>query len=270
MAAPPPLIPPDHHVHTEWSWDAERGDMERTCARALELGLPSVAFTEHADWVRGPECVVDLDGYLECVERCRARFPGLRILSGVELGEPHRHPAETRALLARAPLDRVLGSVHTIQWQGGEDDASKPGFLRPETVDEQYRAFLEDTRRMLDGEVTFAVLAHLDYPKRYWPQGAAPYAAARFEEELRAVLGAAARAGVALEVNTTRGGPAERYLCPGPEVVRWWAEAGGRAVAFGSDAHSPDRLAAGFREAAAMVEAAGYRPQADPHAFWTR
>lgn len=270
MADPPVLIPPDHHVHTEWSWDAEHGDMERTCARALELGLPSVAFTEHADWVRGPACVVDLDGYLECVERCRARFSGLRILSGVELGEPHRHLEETRTLLARAPLDRVLGSVHTIRWQGGEQDASKPGFLDPATVDDQYRAYLGDTRRMLEGDVRFSVLAHLDYPKRYWPEGARPYDVARFEAELRAVLRAAAGAGVALEVNTTRGGPAERYLCPGPDVVRWWVEEGGRTIAFGSDAHSPDKLAAGFREAAAMVEAAGFRAQDDPHAFWTR
>src|SRR6478672_13755272 len=42
-------VPSDHHVHTEWSWDAPDGSMERTCLRAVELGLPSVAFTEHAD-----------------------------------------------------------------------------------------------------------------------------------------------------------------------------------------------------------------------------
>jgi histidinol-phosphatase (PHP family) len=38
-------------VHTEWSWDTATGDMERTCARAVELGLPAVAFTEHVDHV---------------------------------------------------------------------------------------------------------------------------------------------------------------------------------------------------------------------------
>jgi len=42
------VLPPDRHVHTEWSWDAPTGSMERTCARALDLGLRSVAFTDHA------------------------------------------------------------------------------------------------------------------------------------------------------------------------------------------------------------------------------
>ena len=40
------MLPPDNHVHTEWSWDAAAGSMDETCARALELGLPSVAFTD--------------------------------------------------------------------------------------------------------------------------------------------------------------------------------------------------------------------------------
>src|SRR5690349_21532150 len=52
------MLPPDGHVHTEWSWDAAAGSMERSCARAVALGLPSIAFTEHADftgWVVDPE-----------------------------------------------------------------------------------------------------------------------------------------------------------------------------------------------------------------------
>src|SRR4029077_14697454 len=52
------VLPPDGHVHTEWSWDTGVGSMERSCARAVALGLPSIAFTEHADftaWVIEPE-----------------------------------------------------------------------------------------------------------------------------------------------------------------------------------------------------------------------
>ena len=40
-----PTFPPDDHTHTEWSWDARSGSMEGSCARAVELGLPSIAFT---------------------------------------------------------------------------------------------------------------------------------------------------------------------------------------------------------------------------------
>jgi hypothetical protein len=31
---------------------------------------------------------MDVDGYLECIERCRHDFPDLHILAGVELGRP--------------------------------------------------------------------------------------------------------------------------------------------------------------------------------------
>ena len=59
-------LPPDSHVHTEWSWDG-KGSMERCCERAIEVGLPALAFTEHADFVtihKGQHSV-DIVGYLE-------------------------------------------------------------------------------------------------------------------------------------------------------------------------------------------------------------
>jgi len=46
------VLPPDGHVHTEWSWDATDGSMEQSCAHAVALGLPSIAFTEHGDFTR--------------------------------------------------------------------------------------------------------------------------------------------------------------------------------------------------------------------------
>src|SRR3989304_10597144 len=94
-----PLKLADNHVHTEWSWDAPSRAMEESCRRAVELGLPSIAFTEHADWVRGHKAVVDPEGYFDCVERCRSAYPGLRILAGVEIGEPHLFPEAARGLL---------------------------------------------------------------------------------------------------------------------------------------------------------------------------
>ena len=42
-------LPGDSHVHSEWSWDAPLGSMERSCAEAVKLGLPAIAFTEHVD-----------------------------------------------------------------------------------------------------------------------------------------------------------------------------------------------------------------------------
>ena len=242
--------------------------MEQSCRRAIELGVPSIAFTEHADWIRGPNAVLDVEHYFDSIERCRAAYPGLRILSGVELGEPHQYPEAARELLS-APFDRVLGSVHCVEWKARTVDASEPGFLTPENVSDIFHLYLREVLALVESDQAFQVLAHLDYPKRYWPVGVA-YDEASFEEEFRAVLRAAALRGVALEVNTTRGRDPVRFLCPGQVVLNWWREEGGRDISFGSDAHSPEHLAAGFDLAREMVTAAGFRPPDDPLAFWVR
>jgi histidinol-phosphatase (PHP family) len=242
--------------------------MERSCERALEIGLPAIAFTEHADWalVHEGQHAVDITGYLEAVERCRAKFKGLRILTGVELGEPHWFPKETAAVLAAAPLDQVHGSIHCIRLDGDLLDASqfrlRAGIDFPRAVREYFR----ETLAMVDSGQPFETLAHIDYPKRYWLDGLAPYREEDYKEEIRAILAAAARTGRVLEVNTTRGAT----LCPDITVVRWWRELGGQAVSYGSDAHQPDKVGAGFELAAQMVEAAGFKPAADPMALWRR
>jgi histidinol-phosphatase (PHP family) len=258
----------DNHVHTQWSWDARHGDMEESCRRAVELGLPSITFTEHADWIRGPQSVFDVEGYFRCIESCRTAHPDLRVLSGVEMGEPHLFPEEARTLLS-APFDRVLASVHCVEWEGRRADASDPGFLSPANVDAVFHLDLREVLALLESNQQFLVLAHLDYPKRYWP--AEPgYEDAPYEEEFRAILRAAAARDVALEVNTTRGGDPARFLCPGPIVLGWWFEEGGRAVSFGSDAHRPEAVAAGFDLAQRVVSEAGFRPHRDPASFWLR
>ena len=46
----------DGHVHTEWSYDTggprsdAAGRMDSMCRRAVQIGLPALAFTEHLDF----------------------------------------------------------------------------------------------------------------------------------------------------------------------------------------------------------------------------
>jgi len=246
--------------------------MEATCRRASEFGLPAIAFTEHADFVAVHEGQHELDvhGYLDCVERCRSRFPDLRILSGVELGEPHLYPEKTAAVLAAGPLDRVLGSVHCIRVDGRPRDLSERGLMTPEAAPRHFRAYLAEVLALARSGQPFEVLAHLDYPRRYWPHDRLQLDESDFEEDYRAILGEAARRGAVLEVNTSRGAEGPRGLCPGPAVIGWWREEGGELVSFGSDSHEPAKIAAGFTAAAAAVEAAGFRPAADPADHWRR
>lgn len=268
--------------------------MERTCLRAVELGLEAVTFTDHADftdWVSAERAQelrgagglplglrpvarhrdsgeLDIAGYWECIDRCRVQFPELRILSGVELGDAHRFPVQSAALLAFRPLDRILGSSHCIPVDGALVDCSGPGVMKADTAPERLRSYLSGTLEMVEADGSFGVLAHLDYPKRYWPHDRVPFVEADFEAEYRAVLRALARSGRALEVNTSRGSEPSRGLCPGPIVLRWWREEGGRAVFFGSDAHDPAGLMRGFDVAVQAAESAGFRRGRGPLDAW--
>jgi histidinol-phosphatase (PHP family) len=277
------MLPPDRHVHTEWSWDAPAGSMEQACARAMTLGLRSVAFTDHADftawatdlpggdplparlspWVSEHVFLpppLDIDGYRQSVERCRALFPELRILFGVELSEPHWHPREAAALLDRGGFDLVVGGMHSLI-EDGRYLQVVDGYLG-RTPEQVVRDYLGHVVEMIETSDRFDVLAHIDYPIRKWPAGRAPVAPAVFEGEYRAVLRALAGSGRALEINTRL--PLDRT------IIKWWHEEDGAAVCFGSDAHDPLALAHGFSEAAAVAEAVGFRAGAHRHDFWLR
>jgi histidinol-phosphatase (PHP family) len=132
------------------------------------------------------------------------------------------------------------------------------------------REYFQETLAMVESSEPFEALAHLDYPKRYWPDGLPAYREEDYETELRAILIAAARRGCVLEANSTRGDGGESKFCPGLKVLRWWHEVGGEAVSFGSDAHQPDKVAGGFELATQIVEAAGFKPSTDPAALWRR
>jgi histidinol-phosphatase (PHP family) len=203
---------------------------------------------------------IDADGYLACIERCRQLFPDIQILSGVEISEPHWHPEKVAQLTRGNRFERILGSVHSRKIERGARLMNV--YFGSEPADEVVRSYLQEILDMVEGSSVFEVLAHIDYPVRYWPQTAGIYQPATFEDEYRAVLRALAKSGRVLEMNTR--------VPLHPEIVGWWHDAGGAAVSFASDAHRPENVGFGFAEAAAMVEAQGFRPGKRPTDLWQR
>ena len=183
----------------------------------------------------------------------------MRILSGVEVGEPHLFAGSVAAVLAGGSFDRVLGSLHALAWEGRQVNSSSLFQILPPA--EVMRRYLAEVTALVEGSAAFEILAHLDYPRRHWPAGAGPYPESGLEEEYRAVLRALASSGRVLEVNT---------FSPLASVtlLRWWREEGGRAVSFGSDAHVASRVADRFRQAVGIAEAAGFGRGRDPADFW--
>ena len=272
------MRPPDNHVHTRWSWDTrESSTMQRACEQAVRLGLPAIAFTEHLDFTvwheddaatsrglvdRHPahQLPIDVEGYWAELTECRERFPELRILSGVETGEPHLFAASVAAHLRDSPVDRVLGSLHSLSLDGRLVGVGRLLYVDPDAT---MRRYLGELVTMIESSDVFQVLAHADFPRRYWPGGTEHYVEKEYEEEYRAVFRALASTGRALEVNTSS-------PLASVDQVRWFHEEGGEAVSFGSDAHQPAAVGQRFDLAVDVVEAAGFRPGRDRFDFWRR
>jgi histidinol-phosphatase (PHP family) len=273
------MLPPDNHVHSEWSWDTlAAASMLETCRRAVEIGLPAVAFTEHVDFTQWgvddrpvsgrPEIAprprvlpLDVTGYQACLEQCREMFPQLRIRSGIETGEPHHFAGSVEAVLRSGAFERILGSLHSIVDDGRLTGVDQLFAKYPPA--ELLRRYFAEMLELVKGSDVFQVLAHCDFPRRHWPQAAGEYLEEDFEEEYRAVFRALAGSGRALEINT-------RSPLWSSTLMRWWYDEGGDAVSFGSDAHAPGRVGDRFELAVDIVEAAGFRPGRDPLDFWRR
>ena len=173
------------------------------------------------------------------------------------------------------PVDRILGSLHAVPLRGRL--AGLPAMYGMFGPDEVLRRYFAELARLVEGSSLFQVLAHVDFPRRYWPRSAGPYEEKEFEEEYRTVLRALARSGRVLEINT-------KSPLASVELIGWWHDEGGGAVSFGSDSHQDwrigDRSRRGshqdwrigdrFDVAVDIVEAAGFRPGRDRFDFWRR
>jgi len=231
--------------------------------RAIELGLPAITFTDHADLTtlavsddaaayiqtiggRVTDGIfepppLDVAGYLDCVDQCRSEFGSLRIRAGVELGDPHLHP-QAAAALASSGFELIVGSVHSLRRAAGFADAADRYADVPDA--EVVREYLAEVTAMVETSDSFAVLAHINYAARYWLGRQGEYRSTDFESEYRAALRALASSGRAMGVNTSGWLPLDAHL------LRWWQAEG---VSFGSDAHDPVSIDREFASAAATL-----------------
>jgi histidinol-phosphatase (PHP family) len=144
---------------------------------------------------------LDVVGYLDSIDRCRHRYPDLTILTGVEFGQPHLFAEHAAELVDLSSIDRVNGSLHTLQVN---DDRYEPNTLfRKWHPDDVINAYLDEIPRMVAGSDEFEVFCHIDYAARAWPTATAgPFDPHHFEEGFRTAMRAIADSGRALEINT--------------------------------------------------------------------
>jgi histidinol-phosphatase (PHP family) len=247
------VFPHDYHIHSHFSADS-RAPLDQMCRIAVALGIPEIGFAEHYDLHpdEDPRDWLRLEPWLEELGRCRAEFSGrLVIRAGIEIGEPHLFRDEMNAMLARAPFDYVIGSLH---WVGRESVFDAAYFQRP--AEEAFNLYFAELARMT-ASGGFDILGHLDVPVRTGFGFYGSYDPAKYEPMIREVLRNCIEHGIALDVNTSALRRKAQVLLPGLPILRWYAEMGGKRVTLGSDAHRPEQVASHFAVALDAVRTAG-------------
>ncbi len=231
----------DYHMHSHFCRHAVGGLAEYARA-ACAKGIPEICFTPHiplpgfrpgfyGDRLRMDER--EFDGYLDELEKTRAAFPDLIILSGVEADYIASMGTYIERFLSKHAFDFVLMSVHFIS--GWRNDEWTFDFHNSRTIPSAYRDYFQE---MLAGIRTglFDCVAHLDLIK----QPGAP-ALSTNRGDVEGVLEACRASGMSVEINTsgTRKEIQETYPCN--EIIKLMIE---REVPIvtGSDAHAPSQV----------------------------
>ena len=244
----------DYHVHSEFSADCT-APMAASCRAAIEAGVTEIAFTDHvdhepADMGRG---YYRAEAYFRSVDAVRAEFGDhLTVLAAVEVDFNERIATEVGRFLEAHRYDFVIGSVH----YGEDGRIIFPDYFSDRTLDEVFAAYFGRVRHAVETG-WFDSIGHLDLPKRYAPREHRIYDPLAYREELRPVFAAMIERGVAFEINTSGLRQAPKTSMPGPAIVRWYVDAGGRLITTGSDSHAPQTVGAGLAKTLAMLTLCG-------------
>lgn len=252
------LITTDYHLHSSFSADSS-APMRRMVERGIALGLSSMCFTEHMDYDYKDDGMVfeaDIPAYRKTLFELKEEYSQqINLLFGVELGLQPYLKERCEVLVKQWDFDFVIGSSHVVEGQ----DPYYPTFYEGRTEEESYRLYFQSVIDNLNAFSCFDVYGHIDYVVRYGPQKNKFYSYRRYKDQLDEILRLLIHKGAGLELNT--GGFQHGLGEPNPssEIIARYKEMGGEIITVGSDAHSPDRIAADFDRARDILLACGFQ-----------
>ncbi len=248
------LALPDYHLHTSLCKHAG-GKPASYREAAGRLGIPEICFTDHCPYPDGYDpahrmSMEDFPGYRREIKRLR---DGGRpeVLFGIEADYYPGCEAFLGDWLPAQGFDLVIGSVHYISgW--GFDNPEDRHLWDDVDVSGTWEAYFELVGELADTGL-FDAVGHLDLPKKfnYRPPEA------DLERMAAPAMDRIARAGMGLEINSSGLRKPVGEIYPSLRLLAMARERD-IPVCFGSDAHGPEEVAAGFGAALDLARRAGY------------
>lgn len=240
----------DYQVHSFRSHDG-LATIADQCARAVEIGLDELGFSEHKDFDPNDPVVeyFDYDAYMTEIEAARKAWGDrLKIRAGVEIDYQTWFEDKIANYLDSHPFDFVIGSVHYVD----RHTIMTPEYNQTRTADTAYRDYFRAIRDSVSCGL-FDILGHLEYANRRGLAAWGAYHPALYRNALEDLFTLMVEKGTVLEINTAGLHQNLGVTYPVADTVAIYTSCGGKLLSIGSDAHHPDKLAHAYPEAARIA-----------------
>ena len=258
------------HSHTEYC--DGRAPMVEMAEAAYGVGFRTWGFSPHS-----PICcpsganmkAEDVDAYIKEASILKEKYAGrMHILTGMEIDYLSEDFGPHTEYFRELPLDYRIGSVHFVRTQNGRPvdvDGPAERFLKylvsEYDCDLRYvvETYFAEELEMLD-KGGFDIIGHLD---KIGDNGS--HAQADLEDQawyarlVEDVIAKAVEKDVIIEINTKKFETANRFF----PALRWWPllKKYGAKLILSTDAHYPDKVAAGYATALDLLRSNGMASQ---------
>lgn len=249
---------PDYHCHTRRCGHAA-GEMEEYLDAARRKGLKEIGFADHIPMYWLPEEKQDaglameekeLPAYVSQVNKLREENPDITVKLGIEADYIQGREEELKRILSLYPFDYVIGSVHYLNGWGFDNPSQMEEYSRWK-IKEAYEAYFLTLQQAAQSGI-FDIMAHPDLIKKF------NY---RLNGDLASWYDKTARvfahSGVCVELNTAGLAAPAKEIYPALDFLKSCRKHKVPA-ATGSDAHLPDQVGRGWKEAIEYLKEAGY------------
>lgn len=237
----------DYHIHvlSHGEFEYKREWLNRFIDQACSRGIREIGFSEHDEFF----AQVDLALFQQIKIERRS---DITLKMGIEVDYMPGLEKNLIRLASIPELDYTIGSVHFIDGWAFDHPDFKDGYHNRDT-DEIYARYTEILAQMAESGL-FDIVGHLDLvkiwghrPRRHNP-----------EYYFEPVLNAVKASNMAVEINSAGLRKPVTEIYPAAALVKRMFEKN-IPIVLGSDAHHPEQVGEGLKEACLLAMNAGYR-----------
>jgi histidinol-phosphatase (PHP family) len=222
----------DTHLHADFSGDSKI-KYDSLFQKAISLKYDYLAITEHFDLLDSEILnygLISLKEYYNTINIMQKKYPSIKIVKGLELGEPHRIKEFSDRLFINNKPDFIIGSLHLTK---SNIAVSLP--LENPLSKKDLTEYYEENLEMVNAN-NFDSLGHLGIFKRDY-NSKIEYCESHCEIIIDEIFKIMIKNEISLEINNSGFRTKFNNIIPDPKILKRYFNLGGKLINISSDAH---------------------------------